>query len=174
MHCAARPNYCAGAKAVHVAGFRASLPVALSLVYGYRLFRNEVQLIDGQGGGLEMQLRAIERQHAVVVISFAPYSKESLAVIEAAKSVGARIVALTDSSASPLALASENPVLFGIDSPSFFPSVAAGIAATEVLLEILVADAGGEAVRRIVRAEKHLFDSGAYLQPPPKRRSIKG
>jgi DNA-binding MurR/RpiR family transcriptional regulator len=162
-----------GAKAVHVAGFRASLPVAFSLVYGYRLFRNEVHLIDGQGGGLEMQLRAIERQHAVVGISFAPYSKESLAVIDAAKSVGARVLALTDSSASPLALASENPVLFGVDSPSFFPSIAAAIAATEVLLEILAADAGEEAVRRIARAEKQLFDSGAYLQPPPKRRSIK-
>jgi DNA-binding MurR/RpiR family transcriptional regulator len=161
------------AKAVHVAGFRASTPIALALVYGYRLFRNEVFLIDGQSGGLEMQLRAIERQHAVVVISFAPYSKEALAVIDAAKSVGSRIVALTDSRASPLALASEKPVLFGIDSPSFFPSVAAGVAAADVLLEILAADAGKDAVRLIERAEKHLFDSGAYLQPPLlKRRPI--
>jgi len=163
-----------GAKAVHVAGFRASTPVALSLVYGYRLFRNEVHLIDGRSGGLEMELRAIEPQHAVVVISFAPYSQEALAVIDAAKCVGARVVAFTDSRASPLALASEKPVLFGVDSPSFFPSVAAGVAATEVLLEILAADAGKEAVRRIERAEKHLFDSGAYLQSPPplKHRSV--
>lgn len=161
------------AKEVHVAAFRASLPVACSLVYGYRLFRNEVHLIDGQGGGLEMQLRAIERQDAVVVISFAPYSKESLAVIDAARNVGARIVALTDSSASPLALAADNALLFAARSPSFFPSVAAAVAATEVLLEILVADAGEEAVGRIDRAEKQLFDSGAYLQLPPKRRPMK-
>jgi len=161
------------AKAVHVAGFRASLPVACSLVYGYRLFRNEVHLIDGQGGGLEMQLRAIEPQDAVVVISFAPYSKESLQVIKAAKSAGARIVALTDSNASPLALATQNAVLFAVSSPSFFPSVAAAVAATEALLGILVADAGEEAVRRIDRAEKDLFESGAYLQRPPKRRPVK-
>lgn len=161
------------AEAVHVAAFRASLPVAYSLVYGYRLFRNAVHLIDGQGGGLEMQLRAIERQHAVVVISFAPYSKEALAVIEAAKAAGARIIALTDSSASPLALATDTAVLFAVGSPSFFPSVAAAVAVTEALLEILVADAGAEAVARINRAEKYLFDSGAYLQPPPKRRSTK-
>ncbi len=160
------------AKAVHVAGFRASFPVACSLVYGYRLFRNAVHLIDGQGGGLEMQLRAIERQDAVVVISFAPYSKESLAVIDAAKSVGAHLVALTDSSASPLALATDNPVLFAVNSPSFFPSVAAAVATAEVLLELLVVDAGEGAARRIDRAEKQLFDSGAYLLPPRKRRTV--
>ncbi|MBI3523564.1 MAG: MurR/RpiR family transcriptional regulator [Betaproteobacteria bacterium] len=160
------------ARTVYVAGFRASLPVAYSLVYGYRLFRNEVRLIDSQCGGLEMQLRAIGSQDAVVVISFAPYSQESLVVINAAKAAGARIVALTDSSASPLALATDNPVLFAVDSPSFFPSVAAAVAATEALLELLVADAGEEAVRRIDDAEKYLFDSGAYLLPPRKRRTI--
>ena len=161
------------AKAVHVAGFRASLPIAYSLVYGYRLFRNAVHLVDGQGGGLEMQLRAIERQHAVVVISFAPYSKESMVVVEAAKAVGARIIALTDSSASPLALATDSAVLFAVSSPSFFPSVAAAVAVAEALLEILVADAGKAAARQIERAEKQLFDSGAYLQPPPRRRPVK-
>ena len=161
------------AKAVHVAGFRASLPIAYSLVYGYRLFRNAVHLVDGQGGGLEMQLRAIERQHAVVVISFAPYSKESMVVVEAAKAVGARIIALTDSGASPLALATDSAVLFAVSSPSFFPSVAAAVAVSEALLEILVADAGKAAARQIERAEKQLFDSGAYLQPPPRRRPVK-
>jgi DNA-binding MurR/RpiR family transcriptional regulator len=162
------------ARTVHVAGFRASLPVAFSLVYGYRLFRNEVQLIDGQVGGLEMQLRAIERRDAVVVVSFAPYSKEALHVVDMAKAAGASVVALTDSNASPLALAADTAVLFAVDSPSFFPSVAAAIAVTEVLLEILVAEAGAEAVHRIGRAEKHLFDSGAYLLPPRKHRPAKG
>lgn len=158
------------ARAVHVAGFRASLPVAWSLVYGYRLFRNAVSLIDGLGGGLEMQLRSIQKGDAVVVISFAPYSKEALAVTESARAAGARIIALTDSSVSPLALATENAVLFSVGSPSFFPSVAAAIAATEALLGILVADAGADAVRRINRAERQLFESGAYLQPARRRR----
>ncbi len=157
------------AECVHVAGFRASFPIAYSLVYGWRLFSSRVFLLDGQGGGLEMQLRPIGRRDAVIVVSFAPYSRECLLVIDAARAVGARIVALTDSEASPLARSAHASVLFAVDSPSFFPSVAAGIAAAEALLELLVAEGGAPVVRRIERAEKQLAELGAYLEA--RRRS---
>ncbi len=157
------------ARMVHVAGFRASFPIAYSLVYGYRLFRNSVQLVDGDAAGLEMQLRGIERQDAAVVVSFSPYSREALQAADAAKAAGARLVAFTDSSASPLALAADVAVLFSVESPSFFPSIAAAIAAVEALLEILVADAGQDTALRIDRAEQQLFDSGAYVHAPAKR-----
>ncbi|WP_114972028.1 MurR/RpiR family transcriptional regulator [Rhodoferax ferrireducens] len=160
-------------RSVHVAGFRASFPVAYALVYGYRLFRDSVHLIDGQGGGLEMQMRSISKQDVVVAISFAPYSRESLAVVEAARTAGAKIIALTDSNASPLALASDVPVLFSATSPSFFPSVAAAVAVTEALLELLVADAGEGIVKKIDQTEQSLFESGAYLQAPTRRTPIR-
>jgi DNA-binding MurR/RpiR family transcriptional regulator len=158
------------ARTIHVAGFRASFPVACSLHYGMRLFRNSVTLMDGPAGSLELQLRAVAKSDAVVVISFAPYSREALQVIEAARHAGARVVAFTDSSASPLALGADVAVLFAVESPSFFPSVAAGVAATEALVEILVAEAGAGVAEAIDRAERQLIDSGAYLLPTAKRR----
>jgi DNA-binding MurR/RpiR family transcriptional regulator len=161
------------AKVIHVAGFRASFAVAHSLHYGLRLFRHSVVLVDGQAGSLEFQLRAIARGDAVVVISFSPYSREALQVLEAARAAGARIVAFTDSSASPLALGADVAVPFAVGSPSFFPSVAAGVAAAEALTEILVAEAGAGVAEAIGRAEQQLFDSGAYLRPPPKRQPAK-
>jgi DNA-binding MurR/RpiR family transcriptional regulator len=161
------------AKVIHVAGFRASFPVACSLHYGLRLFRNSVALIDGHAGSLELQLRAMARSDAVVVISFAPYSREALQVLEAARGAGSRVVAFTDSGASPLALGADVAVLFSVDSPSFFPSVAAGVAATEALTEILVAEAGAGVAEAIDRAEQQLFDSGAYLPLPAKRQPAK-
>ena len=157
------------AKAVHVAGFRASHPMAYSLYYGYRLFRNSVQLIQGNSGGLEAELRAIERQDVVVIISFAPYSSEAVVVMQHARAAGARILAITDSSASPLALGADESLLFAVDSPSFFPSVAAAVAVTEALLEQLVADGGDAVATHIDRVERHLFDSGAYVQEPARR-----
>ena len=160
------------ARVVHVAGFRASYPAAYSFAYGYRLFRDSVALIDGHAGGVEMQTRNIGRQDAVVAISFAPYSREAMQVVDAGKAAGARIVAFSDSSASPLALAADVAVFFSVDSPSFFPSVTAAIAVTEALLEILVAGAGEGIARQIERAEQHLFESGAYLQPPTRRAAI--
>jgi DNA-binding MurR/RpiR family transcriptional regulator len=161
------------ADTVHIAGFRASFPIAYALFYGYRLFRNSVQLVDGQSGGLEMQMRLFNAKDVLVVTSFAPYSRESLLVAETAKAAGLRIVALTDSQASPLAFVADVSILFSAASPSFFPSVVAGVALTEALLELLVADAGKAVVQKIERAEQDLFHSGAYLQAPAKRTGSK-
>jgi len=68
-HCAASLRGAAKilrrAGAVHVAGFRACFAIASSLVYGYRLFRPSVHLVDGLGGALEMQLRSVQPRDAV-------------------------------------------------------------------------------------------------------------
>jgi len=158
------------ARAVHIAGFRASHPIAFALFYGYRLFRNSVFLVDHHGAGLEAQLRPVEKGDVVVAISFAPYSREALQAAAHAHKAGARLVALTDSSASPLALQADVVLPFSVASPSFFPSVAAGVALAEALLEQLVAEGGDAVVTRIARVERELFDSGAYLQQPAPRR----
>jgi DNA-binding MurR/RpiR family transcriptional regulator len=157
------------AKCVHIAGLRASFPIAYTLFYGYRLFRNSVALIDGSGAGLELQLRPIERGDAVIVASFAPYSRESLVIANHARQVGAALIAITDSSASPLALQANQTLLFAVHSPSFFPSVAAGVALSEALLEQLVAESGSQVVDQIERVERQLFESGAYVQSSAKR-----
>ncbi|SFO00316.1 MULTISPECIES: MurR/RpiR family transcriptional regulator [unclassified Variovorax] len=157
------------APAVHAAGFRACYPIAFSFVYVYRLFRGSVHLVDGQGGTLEMQQRAFGRGDVVLIASFAPYSREALQVAEAAKAAGSRIVALTDSLGSPLSLRADETLLFTIHSPSFFPSVAAGVAVAEALVELLASRAGKAVIRRIDQAEAQLFESGAYLVPPVAR-----
>ncbi|QNK68293.1 MurR/RpiR family transcriptional regulator [Variovorax sp. PAMC26660] len=157
------------APAVHAAGFRACFPIAFSFVYVYRLFRTSVHLVDGQGGSLEMQQRAFAKGDALVVASFAPYSREALQVAQAAKAVGCRIVAITDSVTSPLSLLADETLLFTIHSPSFFPSIAAGVAVTEALVELLASRAGKPVIRRIDQAEAQLFESGAYLMAPVAR-----
>ncbi len=154
---------------VHVAGFRASYAIAFGLVYPYRLFRPDVQLLDGQGGTLEMQQRAMSVKDALIVISFAPYSREALQVAEAAKQAGCRIVALTDSFASPLSLIAQETLLFSVRSPSFFPSVAAGLGLAEALVQTLASRAGASVVGRINEAERLLHRSGAYIMEPEAR-----
>ncbi|ARP93823.1 MurR/RpiR family transcriptional regulator [Bordetella genomosp. 13] len=151
------------AQSVHVAGFRACFPVACTFHYLYRLFRKSVHLVRADAGALEMELRAFERQDAVLVISFAPYSQEVLRVVEAAGAAGCRVVALTDSSVSPLALQADCTVLFSVESPSFFPSITAGVAAAEALVEQLLAREGKGAVKALEAAEGQLHRMGAYV-----------
>ncbi|MGE8492531.1 MULTISPECIES: MurR/RpiR family transcriptional regulator [Comamonas] len=153
---------------VHVMGMRACFPVAFSLVYVYRLFRRSVHLLEGMGGVREMQLRAIDAGDALVAISFAPYSQETVHAVELARARGCKVLALTDSLASPLSLAADETLLFAVNSPSFFPSVTAAQALSESLLEVLVSRAGPQAVARIESAEGELHDSGIYVQPVRK------
>ena len=147
---------------VHVAGFRAAHPIAFTFHYLYRLLRPSVQLLSGQGGTLEMDLRALQAGDAVVVASFAPYSSEALLVASRARQAGCMVVAISDSAMSPLARQAHASIVIAVDSPSFFPSIVAGIAAVESLAELLVARAGPEAVKTIAAAETQLRELGAY------------
>ncbi len=148
---------------VHIGGFRSCFPIAFSLLYGYRLFRSSVSLVSGEAGTLEMQLRSMEKGHAAVVISFAPYSREAARVAEVARAQGARLVAITDSAVSPIALNADEVLLFTHDSPSFFPSLVAASAIAESLVAHLLALEGNTAVRHLSEAEEALHAKGAYV-----------
>jgi DNA-binding MurR/RpiR family transcriptional regulator len=159
------------AASVYVAGFRSCYAPAFSFYYTYRLFRPTVVLVSGTGGTFETELRALSRKDAVLLVGFEPYSRESARVGEAAKKVGATIVAVTDSMVSPLTQHADRVLTFSTSSPSFFPSVAAASALLECITAVLVARAGTAAVAGIRAAESQLFALGAYLPPAKRRRS---
>ena len=153
------------AENVYICGFRASFPIAWSLFYVYRLFNRQVSLIDGLASNIEVFTRELTNRDCVLLTSFAPYSRESLDVLRAARQAGAKILAITDSPVSPLAQAADCTLLFSIDSPSFFPSVVSGMGLAECLLAMLVVRHGREAVSKIESAERYLIDSGVYVIP---------
>lgn len=151
------------ARHVYVAGFRSCYAVAFGFVYGYGLFRSSVSLLTGEAGTLEMQLRSISRDSATVVISFAPYSVEAARVAEVALEKGSRLIAITDSAVSPIALNADSTLIFSHESPSFFPSLVAATAIAESLVAQLLALEGGEAVEQLEMAERSLHAKGAYV-----------
>lgn len=153
---------------VYICGFRASFPVAWSLYYVWRLFKHRVSLIDGFAGNDEMFTRNFTAQDVLVIVGFAPYSREALQVLSAARRAGMRIVALSDSPLAPLAQQADVTLFFATESPSFFPSVVSGIGLAERLLALLVARHGPQAVERIEGAERYLYESGVYVMPGKK------
>jgi DNA-binding MurR/RpiR family transcriptional regulator len=151
------------ARHVYVAGFRSCYPVAFGFVYGYGLFRSSVSLLTGEAGTLEMQSRSISRDSATLVISFAPYSVEAARVAEVAQEKGSRLIAITDSAVSPIALNADRTLIFSHESPSFFPSLVAATALAESLVAQLLALEGGDAVEQLEVAEQSLHAKGAYV-----------
>lgn len=91
----------AGADMVHVIGLRRAFPVATYLAYVFEKMSVPAMLHDGVG---KLDRRhALRAGDAVLAITFAPYSEETIALAQDARDRGLPVVALTDRPTSPLA-----------------------------------------------------------------------
>lgn len=89
------------AQTIHLAGFRRSFPVASYLAYVFDKLGVPTILHDGVAGlGQRATLRPGD---ALLAITFAPYSEETLALAREARARGLPVILLTDPPATPLA-----------------------------------------------------------------------
>ena len=91
----------AAAGTVHVIGLRRAFPVATYLAYVFEKMQVPAMLHDGVGA-LDHRF-ALRQGDALLAITFAPYSPETLALAEDAQRRGLPVVGLTDHMTSPLA-----------------------------------------------------------------------
>lgn len=91
------------ANIIHIQAVRRSFPVASYLAYLLSNMHMPVHLLDQIGGMQKQQQSLITAKDAVVVISFYPYSSETIDVVESTLEKGAQVVAFTDSPVSPVA-----------------------------------------------------------------------
>lgn len=90
----------AEASVVHLVGLRRAFPVASYLEYAFEKMKIASILHDGIG---KLDRRETMRPgDAVIAITFAPYTPETIALAEEALARGLPVVAITDRSASPL------------------------------------------------------------------------
>lgn len=95
----------AKAETVHVVGLRRAFPVAAYLTYVFDKMQVPAMLHDGVGK-LDHRF-ALRPGDALLAITFAPYSDETLALAQTARDRGLPVVGLTDHLASPLARLSD-------------------------------------------------------------------
>lgn len=93
------------AKTVHVIGLRRAFPVATYLTYVFEKMAVPAMLHDGVG--LLDHRFALRDGDAVLAISFAPYSDETLTLARDARRRGLPVIGLTDTLTSPLARLSD-------------------------------------------------------------------
>lgn len=90
----------AQARTIHLAGFRRSFPVASYLAYVFDKLGVPAVLHDGVAGLGHRS--ALQPGDALLAITFAPYSEETLALATEARDRGLPVVALTDPPATTL------------------------------------------------------------------------
>ena len=91
----------AAAETVHVVGLRRAFPVASYLAYVFEKMEVPAMLHDGVGK-LDHRF-ALRPGDAMLAITFAPYSEETLSLAQDAQARGLPVVAMTDRLTSPLA-----------------------------------------------------------------------
>lgn len=151
------------APAIGVLGLRSCHSVAFALHYGLALFRDRVVLIGGAGGLVLDALDTLPPDAALVAISVAPYSRETVEATRHARDAGLRIVAMTDGELSPLSRLADITLIAGNDGPAHLASVTGFTALAQALTSLVLAYSGAEALAALRRREGLLAARSVYL-----------
>lgn len=153
----------ARASRVFVAAFLSCRAPGLAFTYICRLFRSNVTLLGADGASLVADLADLRSDDAVLSINFLPYAREIRLVADAVARSGAALVSVADSRVTPLSQHARSILLFGAESPSFFPSITSAVALVESVAAAMLAHAGDGAVSRVRAVEQALYSSGSYV-----------
>ncbi|MFC3339095.1 MurR/RpiR family transcriptional regulator [Paracandidimonas soli] len=155
-------------------GSRICHALAFHLNYSYHLLKGNGSLIDGVGGTLSEQIHAMQSRDVVVAIALNPYSRSTIEAARLACQQDACLIALTDSSQSPLAQIAKHTLLFGaassrsseaMEAPAtFFHTVTGATALIEQLLARIAALGGGAVQRRAAEIGRRLHQTQAYWE----------
>lgn len=128
------------AQMIHIIGLRRAFPVATYLAYVFEKMNIPAMLHDGVG---RLDHRHALREHdALIAITFAPYSDETLSLAADAKQRGLPVVALTDHLGSPLSHVSDTVLTVQEVDFGAFRSLSATIALS-ISLAVAVGAARG-------------------------------
>ena len=135
---------------VLVYGIRQFHSLATFLVYGLRMIRSDVMLLDANGLGIAEGLALTGPGDVLIAMSCAPYSVQVIEVARAAAVMGLDVVALTDRASSPLIDPSRVAILVAHESTFISNSMGAFTVAAECLINACAA-ARPETARQALR-----------------------
>ena len=123
------------AKKIYIIGLRSSAALAEFFNYYLELIFHNVHLVRNTGGSeLFEQLMKMEDGDVIVAISFPRYSSRVVNAVDFAKSKGARVVAITDSEASPIASGAHATLTSKSNMVSFADSLVAPLSVINALI----------------------------------------
>lgn len=130
----------AGARMIHIVGYRRSFPVATYLAYVFEKMDVPATL-HGMVGGLETR-HGVRAGDALLAISFAPYTPDTIELAEFVRKRGVPVIAITDSGSGLLGCAADE--ILTVDEADFgaFRSLSATLSLA-VTLAVAVGAARG-------------------------------
>ncbi|MBX6366744.1 MAG: MurR/RpiR family transcriptional regulator [Rhodospirillales bacterium] len=139
----------ARARRIYLLGMRSNYSPAFYFHYVMRTFTTNVFLLEDRLGMLIDELGEIGAKDVLLVISYEPYALNAVKAVDYARDAGACIVALTDSTVSPVAARANHLFVVPTTSTSFYQSMIPTIALLESFVCYLAAKGGQKTVQRV-------------------------
>lgn len=147
----------------YVIGVGANYALAHNFAYLVGMAVEHVMAVPNEGNVPMDTIVRAGSEDVVVAMTFEPYRSEVVDATAAARAQGARVVAITDSHGSPIAVGADHVVIAPSSTPQFFPSTLAASAALETLASFIVADADPTVVAAIDRFHRRRYELGVYV-----------
>jgi DNA-binding MurR/RpiR family transcriptional regulator len=143
----------AQAPRVRVFGMRQFYALSYFLAYGLGMIRSEVAPLNPGAQGLADALSPLESEDLLVVSSCFPYTSSVIRTAEIAIAHGVKVIALTDSTTSPLARIATHTFTVPSQSVFYSNSMAGFFVLSEALLSETARKLGDKAVDSLRRRE---------------------
>lgn len=143
------------AKNIYIIGVRSSSYLAGFLSYNLNMIFDNVRLVQTTSGS-EMfeQVMNIGKEDVMIAISFPRYSKRIINAVDYAKSKGANVIAISDSSLSPIAHQADEVLVAESDMVSFVDSLAAPMSLINAIVVAIAKKKQDELTVRLHRLEE--------------------
>ena len=123
------------ANKIYVIGIRSSATLADFLARNMNvIFDNVISLEAKSGSEVFEQMQSISEKDVLIAISFPRYSKRVVRAVEYAHSLGANVISITDSHASPIADKANQTLVARSDMISFVDSLVAPLSLINALI----------------------------------------
>lgn len=123
------------AKRIYILGVRSSVAVSSFLGFYFNLiFDNVVQVHSNSASEMFEQLLRVGEGDVVIGVSFPRYSRRTVQALRFASDRKAKVIAITDSAASPLAASATHTLLAKSDMASFVDSLVAPLSLVNALI----------------------------------------
>lgn len=150
-------------KKVYIIGAGSSLAIATFLSYYFSLVFDSVQLISATSEAqILQQMVHIGEGDALIGISFPRYSKKAVKALKYASDRGATVVAITDSTLSPLTKYTEHVLLAKSDMVSFVDSLVGPLALINALIVTVAIKKKDEVANTLLNLETIWDEYGVY------------
>lgn len=149
---------------VYVLGVGVNRPNARIFSYLASTGMVDVQTIPSPGSLAVDELAWANEKDVLIAMTMKPFRTEVVDAVRLAKSQGLKVVAISDTLASPLMSEADHRFVIAVDTPQFFPSSVTTIALLETLLSFIVSVASDEIIDRVETFHQRRQDLGVYAE----------